>query len=122
MSDAFGTYARKIRVQKRVSLKDVANTLGYSTVYISDIERGNRNPPTDDKLELWADIIGADESEFSYQANLRRESVELPLHQSMRDSKNRLALTLARAWKDLTTEEESALKTALAERFKDSTE
>ena len=42
----FGEALREIRQNKGVYLKNVAEFMGWSVVYISDIERGHRNPPS----------------------------------------------------------------------------
>lgn len=118
MTERFGAYARKQRVAHRISLKQVADRLGLSTVYISDIERGNRNPLGSDKLLEWADEIQADGNEFLALAELERGGVELPLSLELGQTRNALALALARSWKDLTSDEEDALKEAMANRLK----
>lgn len=61
----FGVHARKARMQARVSLIDLARQLGWTPVYISDIEQGNRNPPRLEKAREWAVALGADPDEFA---------------------------------------------------------
>jgi len=115
MSQTFGDYARSIRTNRRIPLKTVADALEFSSVYIADIERGRRNPPTADKIRLWANVIGADASEMFARAAIHRDTVELPLGDA-ESSRNRLALALARSWEDLTEEEENELTQFLETR------
>lgn len=47
----FGSLLRQLREEKRLRQADVANTIGVSTVYICDIEKDRRNPPSYKKLQ-----------------------------------------------------------------------
>lgn len=47
----FGDKLRQIRIKNGMKMKDVALILGLSVAYISDIERGNRNPLSDDRIK-----------------------------------------------------------------------
>lgn len=42
----FGQKLRKIRKQKNISLKDMANGVGVSSAYLSALEHGKRGTPT----------------------------------------------------------------------------
>ena len=50
----FGTLLRQLREEKSLRQVDVANAIGVSTVYICDIEKDRRNPPSYKKLQLIA--------------------------------------------------------------------
>ena len=50
----FGSLLRQLREEKRLRQVDVANAIGVSTVYICDIEKDRRNPPSYKKLQLIA--------------------------------------------------------------------
>ena len=41
---AFGAYVREMREQAKLSLRQVANKLGVSHVYLGEVERGVRGP------------------------------------------------------------------------------
>ena len=41
----FGQFLRQRREELRISVRALANAIGMSPVYLSDIERGNRNAP-----------------------------------------------------------------------------
>jgi transcriptional regulator with XRE-family HTH domain len=54
---AFGTYLRKVREEKSISLRELAKKIGVSGAFLSDIELGRRFPSAD-KIELLAKEIG----------------------------------------------------------------
>lgn len=55
----FGGELRRLREQAGVTLKDVAKVLGdVSVPYVSDIERGRRNPPSPSNIRLIARLLG----------------------------------------------------------------
>lgn len=57
-----GAYVRKIREQKELSLRHVAEKIGFTTSYLSDFERGNRTAKesTLTKIALALGIPAAD--------------------------------------------------------------
>jgi transcriptional regulator with XRE-family HTH domain len=102
----FGELARDTRVQARVSLRRVADELGLSAAYVSDIERGNRNPPTREIARTWARILGAGEDEFELTARRDRRAIELPINRERFDTTaNEAAFALAREWQQLNDED-----------------
>lgn len=54
---AFGSYLRKIREEKNISLRELAKKINVSGAFLSDIELGRRFPATD-KIELLAVELG----------------------------------------------------------------
>lgn len=50
----FGSLLRQLREEKRLRQADIANAIGVSTVYICDIEKDRRNPPSYKMLQLIA--------------------------------------------------------------------
>ncbi|MCY2953492.1 MAG: helix-turn-helix transcriptional regulator [Planctomycetota bacterium] len=54
----FGTELRRLRIAAKRTLKDVAMALGNSVPYVSDIERGRRNPPSLDRIRFLAALFG----------------------------------------------------------------
>jgi len=99
----FGQILRASRVEAQKTLKGVADCLGWSVVYLSDIERGRRNPPAAEDIKKIADCIGCPASQLLDQADLDRERVEIPLTNTGRS--NEAALALARRWTDLTEDQ-----------------
>lgn len=74
----FGEAARQARVKKRMTLRQVAERLGFSIVYISDMERGAKRPPTLEKTREWAAAIGADLRDFVALAEAARDRIDVP--------------------------------------------
>lgn len=57
---AFGVLLRKVRKAAEKTLGDLADELGVSVVYVSDVERGNRAPLKRESIERAAEFLGAD--------------------------------------------------------------
>lgn len=53
----FGEFLQKKREEKQITLRKMAEQLGVSAPYLSDIEKGRRNPPEIDKLNQIARIL-----------------------------------------------------------------
>ena len=60
MSSKFGEVLRELRRKKRKTLAEVAQAMGWSVVYLSDIERGKRNPPRIRDIKKLAKILDVD--------------------------------------------------------------
>ena len=85
-------------------MKDVANALGCSIVYISDIERGRRNPPSSDKIEKIAQVIAVPVEHLLDLATKEKGRIELDL-EGAGPNLEEAGLVLARSWKDLSEEQ-----------------
>jgi transcriptional regulator with XRE-family HTH domain len=107
MGVTFGRAARDARLERGIPLKRIASELGFTSAYLSDIERGNRNPPAEDKLRLWAAVIGYDPDVFVHLAETDRSSVELSIDGNR--IKGELASLLAWAWNTMTEQQGRAL-------------
>lgn len=53
----FGEFLQKKREEAQITLRGMATKLDVSPSYLSDIEKGRRNPPEMDKLDLIANIL-----------------------------------------------------------------
>ncbi len=60
---AIGNELRNIRKTQHISLKDVAEKAGVSTMYISEIER-NKKAPSDEVVKKLAEIYKVDASDL----------------------------------------------------------
>ena len=58
MPERFGDLLRKLRRKADKTLGDVARLLGVSVVYVSDVERGNRKPFSNERIVLIARFLG----------------------------------------------------------------
>ncbi|MHB0833256.1 helix-turn-helix domain-containing protein [Bacillus licheniformis] len=70
MAGEFGAYIAQKRLEKDVKLKPIAEKLGVSVTYLSDIIKGRRNPPDIDGLEGLAEILGLSEEEKNIMFDL----------------------------------------------------
>ncbi|MCZ6635359.1 MAG: helix-turn-helix domain-containing protein [bacterium] len=57
MAGAFGSRLRELRKEGQVLQSRFAKICGISSAYLSDIERGKRNPPEDRVILLWAEHL-----------------------------------------------------------------
>lgn len=105
MSEAkFGETLRRWRQKSGVTLLQLANELGWSVAYVSDIERGRRDPPGDHFVRKAARLIGCSEEELLEAAWVDRghfelsAAVESALH-------HRVGSKLALRWEALTEDQ-----------------
>ncbi|WP_049215287.1 helix-turn-helix domain-containing protein [Alloscardovia omnicolens] len=63
MVGEFGAFIARKRLEKDIKLKPIAEKLGVSVTYLSDIIKGRRNPPDIDGLESIAAVLNLDEAE-----------------------------------------------------------
>lgn len=59
-----GELLRLKRVEKRQTLGDIASLVGVSSNYISEIEKGIKNNPSDEIIVKLAEIFSIDEDEL----------------------------------------------------------
>lgn len=86
----FGEFLQKKREEKRITLRKMAEMLGFSAPFLSDVEKDRRNPPEFEKLELIVTILGLNEEEKELMFNMagkRRNTVapDLPEYIMERD-------------------------------------
>lgn len=70
MAGEFGAYIAQKRIEKDIKLKPIAEKIGVSVTYLSDIIKGRRNPPDIDGLEALAEILGLSEEEKDVMLDL----------------------------------------------------
>lgn len=63
MAGEFGAFIAQKRLEKDVKLKPIAEKLGVSVTYLSDIIKGRRNPPDIDGLEAMAEVLNLSDDE-----------------------------------------------------------
>ena len=63
MAGEVGAFIARKRLEKDIKLKPIAERLGVSVTYLSDIIKGRRNPPDIDGLEAIAAALNLDENE-----------------------------------------------------------
>lgn len=63
MAGEFGAFIARKRLEKDMKLKPIAENMGVSVTYLSDIIKGRRNPPDMDSLEALAKALNLDQDE-----------------------------------------------------------
>ena len=66
----FGVFLQKKREAKQITLRKMAEMLKMSAPYLSDIEKGRRNPPEMDKLDQIAQILLLSDEERTVMLDL----------------------------------------------------
>ena len=66
----FGEFLQKKREAKQITLRKMAEMLKMSAPYLSDIEKGRRNPPDMDKLDQIAQILLLSDEERTVMLDL----------------------------------------------------
>jgi transcriptional regulator with XRE-family HTH domain len=60
----FGSRIRQLRVDRGLSLRDFANAVGIDFTYLSKIENGKVEPPSEEKIRLMAHQLDKDAEEL----------------------------------------------------------
>lgn len=63
MAGEFGAFIAQKRIEKDVKLKPIAEKLGVSVTYLSDIIKGRRNPPDIEGLEVLVQVLNLNDDE-----------------------------------------------------------
>src|ERR1700675_140942 len=60
----FGQLLRQRRIEKKYSLRKFAESVGVSPTYLSQVEQGNADPPTADRVQRIAELLGENPDEW----------------------------------------------------------
>lgn len=66
----FGEFLQTKREQQKITLRQLAEKLGVSAPFLSDVEKGRRNSLDMDKLSLLKQILNLSEDEYETMLNL----------------------------------------------------
>lgn len=66
----FGAFIRQKRVEQKITLRDMANRLGISAPFLTDVEKDRRNPFDMEKLEQLAEILQLSKEDNDQMLNL----------------------------------------------------
>ena len=61
---SFGELLREKRLEKSYSLRKFAEVIGVSPTYLSQVEQGNVDPPTAERVKTMADLARANSDEW----------------------------------------------------------
>lgn len=109
--ESFGEFLQKKRLENEITLRKMAELIGITAPYLTDIEKDRRNPPEIQKLDKIAEILSLTEEEKAVMFDLagkQRNSVapDLPDYIMKRDY---VAAPLRTA-RDLDADEDDWLK------------
>jgi len=103
MKNEFGQFVENKRIEKGISLRGFAGMIDIAPAYMSDLEKGRRNPPETDKLNLMVTKLNLNEKEkqtfFDLAGMARKHAISPDLHDYVMDANNanvRYALRVAR--------------------------
>lgn len=68
--ESFGVFLKEKRLSCNYSYRELSKLLNISAPYLSDIEKGRRNAPSLEKLEMLANILSLDKEEKQLMYNL----------------------------------------------------
>jgi transcriptional regulator with XRE-family HTH domain len=83
----FGDLLRENRVAKNISLRKFAEQVGVSPTYLSQVEQGNMDPPTAERVKKMAEILGVNPDEWVALAGrvpddlpkiIRKQPIQIP--------------------------------------------
>ncbi|WP_295093156.1 helix-turn-helix domain-containing protein [Ruminococcus sp.] len=66
----FGEFLQTKREQQKITLRQLAEKLGVSAPFLSDVEKGRRNSLDMDKLSLLKQILNLSDEEYETMLNL----------------------------------------------------
>ncbi|WP_253940758.1 helix-turn-helix domain-containing protein [Fundicoccus ignavus] len=66
----FGGYLAKLRKERRVTLKDMADAIGITSPYLSDVEKGRRDSFDIERLNKIVDYLKLTHEETDHLMNL----------------------------------------------------
>ena len=106
MLSRFGKTVRKLRIDKGVTLKAMAASLGKTSAYLSAVETGRKNAPTElvDQIADYFSLPSDVAAELRKAAEESRSKVSLPMT-GFSDTQREVAAAFARQFPSLTDEE-----------------
>ncbi|HEC16021.1 MAG TPA: XRE family transcriptional regulator [Sedimenticola sp.] len=106
MLSRFGKTVRKLRIDKGVTLKAMAETLGKTSAYLSAVETGRKNPP--DKLvrdiAAFFELPKKETEDLKKAAQESRSEVNISM-MGFSDAQREVAAAFARQFSTLTEDE-----------------
>ena len=111
--NGFGKLLREAREGAERSMGALARHLGVSVSYISDVERGNRQPLVDDRITAAAEFLGVDPRPLLKAAAETRGAFHLDTQVSPQH--RQVGAMLARQWGAIPDDKLAQIKELLEE-------
>lgn len=77
----FGQTLRDKRIQRGFSLRKFAELVGVSPTYLSQVEEGNVDPPTAERVKRMAELLGENVNKWTALAGRLTEGLPEIIHQ-----------------------------------------
>lgn len=110
----FGAILRDLRLRSDKTLGQVARFLGISIPYLSDVERANRAPFTQERILQLAGYLGVEAQPLLVAAAQSRGAFELDAQRSSKHEE--VGAMLMRGWTDLTPNDLEEIANVLKKR------
>lgn len=106
MLTKFGKTVRKLRIDKGVTLKQMADTLNRTSAYLSAVETGRKNLPDPlvDEVAKYFELSEEDYKALRLDAEISRTSVSIPLD-GISEPQREVAAVFARKFPTLSPEQ-----------------
>ena len=91
----FGEFLQRKRTEKQITLRKMAEMIGITAPYLTDIEKDRRNPPEMEKLELISQILMLNDEDKTTMFDLAGKK-RIPLPQTCRTTTTMCPLRFAR--------------------------
>ncbi|MED9928650.1 MAG: helix-turn-helix transcriptional regulator [Slackia isoflavoniconvertens] len=116
MATELGRFLRKLRIDKDELMKDMADRMKIASSTLSSIEMGRRNPPKGfvEKLASEYGIEGAQLDELKTAALQSMNEISMRIS-DMTDGDQRLAVSFARKFENLSQEDKDRIQRILNE-------
>jgi len=105
MNETFGQLFRRLRNEKGNTLKQVAEYLGVSVTYISDVERTARAPFTRERIRVAAEFLDVHPNQLFTCAAEYYGAYRLSVSQHTRPAARHVGARLMERWAELSDEE-----------------
>jgi HTH-type transcriptional regulator, competence development regulator len=117
MLSIFGKTVRKLRIDKGVTLKAMADTLGKSSAHLSAVETGRKNPPIQlvKDIALYFSLSPIETQELEQAAQESRTEISLPMT-GYNDTQRKVAAAFARQFAKLTKDELNQIRALLEKK------
>ena len=106
MLTPFGQFVRKKRIEKFISLKEMAVAIGVSSAFLSGIEMGRKSIPEDavSKISDFLELSYLENKEFLETVEVSKKSVKIDL-EGVSPKSRETAFVFARKFPELSDED-----------------
>lgn len=114
MKASFGSELRRLRRSAGLNLAVLADLVGVSIAYVSQVERGSKLPPSDEIVLKWLKLLGASGEIERFRGLAARHNRTLRINTEGKSQQATLAISaLARAY------EQNSTPDAIWEKFQE---